>query len=294
MSNRLLVTGANGHLGRRIVEILLQKKAGPVVAATRDPAKIADLAAKGAEVRAADFGNPETLQAAFAGIDRLLLISTDAIIVPGQRLGQHRAAVATAQAAGVKHILYASVVSPFPSDSIIENDHFWTEQAIMASTMSWTFLRHALYTDNLLGSLPNALASGTWATATANKGRHSVTREDCAQADAAALASSDTGKRIHDITGPAPVTAEEVAKMVTELTGKPLKHVSITQEQLTEGMKAAGLPPTLIGALVGFDVATARGYHATVSPAVVDLTGRAPTSVRDFLTANKAALLPKG
>src|SRR3972149_1471990 len=120
MSNRLLVTGANGHLGRRAVETLLQKKAGPVVAATRDPAKIADLAAKGAEVRAADFGNPETLQAAFAGIDRLLLISTDAIIVPGQRLGQHRAAVATAQAAGVKHILYTSVVSPFPSDSIIE------------------------------------------------------------------------------------------------------------------------------------------------------------------------------
>src|SRR3972149_4856578 len=111
MSNRLLVTGANGHLGRRVVEILLQKKTGPVVAATRDPAKIADLAAKGAEVRAAAFGNPETLPAAFGA--------------PRQRLGQPRAAVAAAQAAGVKHILYTSVVSPFPSDSIIENDHFW-------------------------------------------------------------------------------------------------------------------------------------------------------------------------
>jgi NAD(P)H dehydrogenase (quinone) len=160
--------------------------------------------------------------------------------------------------------------------------------------MSWTILRHALYTDNLLNSLPNALASGTWATATDNKGRNSVTREDCAQADAAALAASDFSKRIYDITGPAPVTAEEVARMATELTGKPLKHVSITKEQLAEGMKSAGLPPTLIGALVGFDVATARGYHATVSPAVQDLTGSAPTSVRDFLTANKAALMPKG
>ena len=129
MSHRLLVTGANGHLGRRVVEILLQQKSGPVVAATRDPAKVTDLAARGAEVRAADFSQPSSLKSAFAGVDHLLLISTDAVFVPGQRLAQHKAAVAAAQAAGVKHILYTSVVSPFPSDSIIENDHFWTEQA---------------------------------------------------------------------------------------------------------------------------------------------------------------------
>ena len=293
MSYRLLVTGANGHLGRCVVDILLQKKAGAIVAATRDPSKAADLAAKGAELRAADFSRPETLKTAFAGVDRLLLISTDAVFVPGQRLAQHQAAVAAAQAAGVRHILYTSVVSPFPSDSIIENDHFWTEQAIIASSMNWTFLRHALYTDNLLGSLPNALASGTWATATDNMGRHSVTREDCAQADAAALASTDTANRIYDITGPAAVTAEEVVRIVSELTGRPLKHECISQEQLAAGLKTAGLPPTLIGALVGFDVATARGYHATVSPAVRDLTGCEPMSVHDFLTANKAALLTK-
>jgi NAD(P)H dehydrogenase (quinone) len=293
MPNRLLVTGANGHLGRRVVEILLQKQAGTVIAATRDPGKVADLAAKGAEVRAADFSRPETLKPAFAGVDRLLLISTDAVFVPGQRLGQHRAAVAAARAAGVRHILYTSVVSPCPSDSIIENDHFWTEQAIIASGMSWTLLRHALYTDNLLGALPNALATGTWSTATDNQGRHSVTREDCARADAAALASTDTAERIYDITGPAAVTAEEVARIAAELTGKPLRHVSITADQLAASLKATGLPPTLIGALVGFDVATARGYHATVSPAVKELTGRAPTTVREFLTANKAALLPK-
>ena len=294
MSNRLLVTGANGHLGRRVVEILLQKRAGTVIAATRDPAKAADLAAKGADVRTADFSKPDTLKAAFTGVDRLLLISTDAVFVPGQRLAQHQTAVKAAQAAGVKHILYTSVVSPFPSDSIIENDHFWTEQAIIASTMGWTFLRHALYTDNLLGALPNALASGTWSTATDNKGRHSVTREDCAQADAAALASSATANSIYDITGPAAVKAGTVAKIAAKLTGRPLQHVCITKEQLAAGLKSAGLPPTLIGALVGFDTATARGYHATVSPAVRDLTRRKPMTVRDFLTANKVALLPKG
>lgn len=293
MASRLLVTGAGGQLGRRVVEILLEKQVGPVIAVTRDPTRIADLAARGAEVRSGDFDKPETLVQAFAGADRLLLISTGDIFVPGRRLAQHRAAVAAAQAAGVKHILYTSVIAPMPSESIIENDHFWTEQAIMNSGLTWTFLRHGLYTEGLLGSLPMALSSGTWATATENQGRNWVTREDCAQADAAALASGSDECRVYDITGPAPVRADQVAALASQLTGKPLQHVNITRQQLAEGLQGAGLPPTLIGAIVGFDLATARGYHLIVSPAVAELTGRAPQSVQDFLPQHRDALLPK-
>lgn len=291
MSQRLLVTGAAGQLGRRVVEILLASNAASIIATTRDPSKLADLAAKGVEVRAADFDKPETLASAFDGADRLLLISTDAVYVPGQRLGQHKAAIAAAEQAGVKHIIYTSLPAPRPSnDSIIENDHFWTEQAIAASAMSWTFLRHALYTDNLLWSLPQAIASGTLTTATVNRGRHSVTREDCARVDAAVLASEDTTRRIYEITGPAAVTAEEVAAIVTSLTGKPVAHAAISPATLCEGLAGAGLPPTMIGALVGFDVATSLGFHETVTPAIKDLTGTAPTSVRDFLAAHQDAL----
>ncbi|CAE6780418.1 NAD(P)H-binding protein [Xanthomonas arboricola] len=104
MSQRLLVTGAAGQLGRRVVEILLERNITSIVATTRTPSKLADLAARGVEVRAADFDKPETLATAFAGVDRLLLISTDAIYVPGRRLAQHKAAIAAAEKAGVKHI----------------------------------------------------------------------------------------------------------------------------------------------------------------------------------------------
>ncbi|KQN49744.1 NAD(P)-dependent oxidoreductase [Serratia sp. Leaf50] len=293
MPQRLLVTGAAGHLGRRVIEILLERNATSIVATTRDPSKLADLAAKGVEVRAADFDKPETLAPAFAGVDRLLLISTDAIYVPGQRLAQHKAAIAAAEKAGVRHIVYTSLPAPQPSsESVVEDDHFWTEQTIAASAMSWTFMRHALYSDNLLWALPQAIATGTLATATANKGRHSVTREDCARADAAVLASEETGRRVYEITGPAAVTAEEVASIVTALAGKPVVHAEISPAALREGLTATGLPSTVIGALVGFDVATSLGFHTTVTSAIEDLTGGAPTSVRDFLTAHQGAFLP--
>lgn len=290
MTQTLLVTGAAGHLGRRVVDYLLERNAGPIIATTRDPSKLAELAAKGVDVRAADFDKPETLSSAFAGADRLLLISTDAVYVPGQRVAQHKAAIAAAEMAGVKHIVYTSLPSPKPnSDSIIEDDHFWTEQAIAASSMSWTFMRHGLYTDGLLWFLPQALQSGTWATATRNKPRHNVTRDDCAHADAAVLASGDTTNRIYEITGPAAPTAEEVAAIVSEATGKPLTHVDVSVDALRKGLEGAGLPPTLVGAMSGFDIATALGFYGTVSSAVEELTGRAPTSVRDWIMANRRA-----
>lgn len=293
MSQRILVTGAAGHLGRRVVEILLELNAGAIIATTRDPSKLADLAAKGVEVRTADFDKPQSLPAAFAGVDRLLLISTDSVYVPGQRLKQHRAAVAAAEQAGVKHLVYTSLPAPRPSgESVVEDDHFWTEQAIAASSMSWTFMRHGLYTDNLLWALPQAIASGVLANATANQGRHSVTREDCARADAMVLASTDITRRIYEITGPAAVTAEDIAAIVSELTGRPLAQVSISPEELRKGLADAGFPPALVGAVTGFDIATAQGFHASVTSDFEEITGRTPMSVRDFLIAHQAALRP--
>ncbi|MEO8779418.1 MAG: SDR family oxidoreductase [Rhodanobacter sp.] len=291
MSQRLLVTGAAGHLGRRVVEILLEKNAGHIVATTRDPSKLADLAARGVEVRVADFDKPETLASAFAGVDRLLLISTDAMHVAGQRLSQHKAAIAAAEEAGVKHIVYTSLPAPQPSsDNPVETDHFWTELAIATSSMSWTFMRHALYADTLPWRLPQALASGKLVSATGNRGRHFVTREDCAHADAAVLASPDTTDRIYEVTGPAAITFDEIAAIASELTGKPLVHVAVDADKFRAGLAAAGAPPVMIKIMTGFDVATALGFHGTVTPVVKDLTGREPTSVRDYLVSNKAAL----
>ena len=289
-SSKLLVTGAGGQLGRRVVELLLDAGASDVVATSRDPSKLADLAARGVEVRKADFDDPASLPAAFAGAERLLLISTDSLGAPGQRIAQHRAAVAAAVEAGVKHIAYTSGPSPYPRDGGgVLDDHFWSEQAVIASGLNWTVLRHNLYAEVILMGAGPAIASGQLVTATGGQGRSYVSREDCARVDAAALLSA-TGRQILDVNGPEAVTQDQVAALLAEVSGRPVTHIGVSADQLRDGLIGAGLPPFVAGLLVDFDVAAAQGYHALLAPTVKTLTGREPGSVRDFLLANKAAL----
>jgi NAD(P)H dehydrogenase (quinone) len=288
----LLVTGGGGHLGRRVVELLVEAEAGKVIAATRDPAKLADLAQRGVEVRKADFDDPATLVGAFAGADRLLLISTNALGAPGQRLGQHRNAVAAAREAGIRHVVYTSAPCPYPTPhgSLID-DHFWTEEAIFASGLDWTILRDNIYAEIALLALQHAVASGQLFTAAGKGGRNYVTREDCARTAAVALASAE-GRQILDVNGPGPVTQDELASMASALTGRRITHVSLAPEALREGLLKAGLPPIMADGLVAFDVDASQGRHALTAPTVQALTGRAPMALYDFLLANKAALLP--
>src|SRR5215217_4903439 len=203
----LLVTGASGHLGQRVIELLLEANAGHVIAATRTPEKLAHLAARDVEVRKADFGDPSSLAVAFAGVDRLLLISTDALDGTDRRQVQHRNAINAAAQAGVKHVVYTSLTNPEPSSPIaIAPDHYATEQALAASSLDWTVLRNNLYADLFLQSLPHAVATGQLVAASGTGGAGFVTREDCARAAAAALAASSSGRTTLDITGPASVT----------------------------------------------------------------------------------------
>lgn len=291
--SRLLVTGAGGQLGRRVVELLLESGASGVIATTRDPGKLADLAARGVEVRRADFDDPASLAAAFAGVDRLLLVSTDALHRPGLRLAQHRAAIAAAERAGVRHVVYTSAPAPAPTPGgSLLDDHFWTEAALFASPLDWTILRDNIYADMILMGIGHAIASGRLVSATGTGGRAYVTREDCARTAAAALLAA-SGREIHDVSGPAAVTQDELAAIVGELTGRTIAHVAVGPEELKQGLLGAGLPPFLVDALAAFDVAAARGYHAVVTPTVQALTGKAPTAVRDFLAAHRAALLPR-
>jgi NAD(P)H dehydrogenase (quinone) len=288
----LLVTGAGGHLGRRVVELLIEAKAGPVIATTRHPEKLADLAAKGVDVRKGDFDDPASLAAAFAGADRLLLVSTDAVGRPGGRHAHHRAAIEAAVVADVSHVVYTSSPAPHPTvEESVPNDHYWTEQALAASPLGWTVLRNNIYAEIILMGLPQAVASGQLFTATRNGGRNYVTREDCARAAAAALAADFDGRRILDVTGPRPVTQDEIAAIASEIAGRPVRHVSVDPADLQKGLIAAGLPQIYADLLVEYDVDAAEGYHAIATPTVRELTGREPTPVRDFLAAQRAALL---
>lgn len=288
----IAVTGASGQLGRRVVELLLESKAGKVVAVTRTPEKLADLAGKGAEVRQGDFDHPKELERAFTGVDRVLIVSTDALAHPRGRHAHHADAVKAAENAGVTHAVYTSYLGPRPMTGLsVSNDHFQTELAIAQSKMTWTFLRNNMYTDVLLWSLPQTIASGTIYSATNGQGRSYVTREDCARAAVGALLSDFEGHRILDITGPAAVTQDEIAAIASEIAGKPVKHVALSPQDMKKGMIASGMPEMLAEVMLEFDTMTAEGYLAVVTPTVKDLTGRAPTSVRAFLEANRDALL---
>ncbi|MEW5848979.1 MAG: SDR family oxidoreductase [Myxococcota bacterium] len=287
----LLVSGASGHLGRRAVELLLEAKAGTIVATTRTPEKLKDLAARGVVVKQADFENTAAMVAALQGVDRMLLISTDALDRPGRRLEQHRAGIDAAVKAGVRHVVYTSLVNPGADSPItIAPDHRGTEEALASTTLSYTVLRNNLYADYLLNSLPRAVATGALVAAAGAGAISYVTREDCARAAAAALASDRTDRATLDITGPAGVSHEQLAKLATELTGRKVAYQPIPAEALRAGLAQAGLPPMIADMLVSFDVAAAQGKLSVVSNAVQELTGRAPSSVAEYLQGQRAAL----
>lgn len=285
----LLVTGASGQLGRRVVELLLEADAGTIIATTRTPEKLADFSERGVVVRHADFNEPDSLAKAFAGVDRLLLISTDALDGQGTRVKQHQTAVKAAEAAGVSHVVYTSVVNPGPGSVI--PDHYETEEALAASQLNWTILRNNLYADLLPASLGQAIQMGQLFSAAGEGGIAYISREDCAQAAAAALLSSFNGRRTLNITGPEALSPANLAALAGQVAGKPVTYVPLEKNVLIQNMVAAGLPEPTAQFLGALDAATARGQFETVSSDFAELTDHEPTAVAEFLTANREALL---
>lgn len=289
----MLVTGASGHLGRRVIELLLERQAGPIIGTTRHPDRLKDLAARGVEIRRVDFDDdPERIAEAFVGTDRMLLVSTDALDRPGRRFEQHERAINAGLRAGVRHIVYTSLSRPEPdSPVLIAPDHYRTEAALDGSGLGFTALRNNLYTDLLLMSLPQAVASGRLVAAAGTGGAAYVTREDCARAAAAALASDITGRQKLEVTGPHVVTQRELASLVGELTGRPVSYVAVDPETLRAGLVEAGMPRPVADLWVSFDVGMAQGLFAPAARTVADLTGHEPTSVREFLKSHRVALM---
>ncbi len=291
--SKILVTGAAGHLGRLVIKHLIESQnvsPSDIVAGSRDTAKLADLAAQGVGTRRVDFDDKASLEAAFSGIDRLLIISTDELGAPGKRLAQHSAAVAAATAAGVGRVFYTSMPQPEDSEVAFRGDHLGTEQAIKASGLAYTIFRNGWYMENLFMSLPQALASGQWYTS-AGVGRIAhIAREDIARAIAAGLAKPAEGNVTYTLTGETAYTTEEIAALVRDVTGKPLAVVNLTDAQLSEGMAAAGVPAPFIPTIVSFDANTREGKIAMATADAETLSGVKRMSLKAFLEANKAAL----
>jgi len=288
---QLLVTGASGNLGKAVVAELRRLGAKKVIAASRTPGKHRELAALDVEEREADFDRPETLQTAFQSVERLLLISTDSLHAPDVRIKQHRAAIQAAVSAGVEHVVYTSIPNAHPTEGpSIPDDHFWTEVALFESGLDWTILRNNLYAEVILRFAQFAFKTGKLVSATQSRGRSYVTREDCARTAAAALLNA-TGKAIFDVTGPAPVTHEEIASILSRLSGKSIQHVNVTPNEVEKGLVAAGIPEFAAGSVRELDEEASRGYQAIVTPTVTNLTGKVPMPVEDFLQRTVPALV---
>jgi NAD(P)H dehydrogenase (quinone) len=281
------VTGVSGNLGRAVVKHLREGGAQKIVGFTRDPGKASGL--EGVELRRADFGDPAHLGAQLAGVERLLVISTDTL---AGRAELQVGAIDAAVKAGVKHILYTSITSPYPDPqhaAVIPNSHYWTEVRMAASGVDFSFLRNNLYTDYLIPAALNAVATGTLYHASGTGRRAYVTREDCAAAAAGALLAAE-GKHVFDISGPEALSSDDIAALLTSITGKPVKALNVPGDALIQGMVQAGMPAEFGAVMAHFDADAAKGNLAVVSGDVEKLTGRKPRSVADFLTAHKAAI----
>jgi NAD(P)H dehydrogenase (quinone) len=287
-----LVTGANGQLGRAVINHLLTTykiPANKIIATSRDVSKVADLKAKGIETRSADFSDEAALTKAFAGAKRLLLISTDSM-EPGVRQKQHLAAVKAAETAGVEHVLYTSMPKPETSAVLFAPDHLNTEKALAASNLKgWTVLRHNWYFENLFMSLPNAFKSGTQYSAAASGKTAHIARDDLARADAAALVNA-TGKTTYTLTGAQEYTTDEIATLVSKAAGKPLSVVHVPVEGLVQGMISAGLPEGVARLFASFDANTAQGGLAGITSDYKTLTGQEPSLFNAWVVENASKL----
>ena len=287
----LALSGASGALGQRVLHHLVRTLGHPasqVLALTRQPATLAAWAEQGVQVRAFDLDAPATLPAALQGASRLLLISTDAV---GRRLAQHQAAIAAARAAGVQHVVYTSMPGPEDSPLLLAPEHLGTEQALAAAGLTgWTVLRNHWYFENLLGSLPHALADGQWYTADQGQPSADIARDDLALAAATALVDGFAGQRVLTLSGPEALTKADMARRISAATGRGLSVVQVPLAAIVDGLKGAGLPPQLAEVFASFDTNTAAGRVAQVTGDFEALTGRKPQSFDDWLVHKADAL----
>lgn len=283
----IVITGASGQLGRLVIEALLKTlPAGEIVAAVRNPHKVADLAARGVQVRQADYDQPDSLTAAFRGADKLLLISGSEV---GRRVPQHRAAIAAAKAVGVGMIAYTSLLHADSSPLPLAAEHQETESLIRASGLPAVILRNGWYTENYLASVPVALQHGVL-LGSAGEGRiASAARADYAEAAAAVLTRDDQSGRIYELAGDESYTLGELAAAIAEQSGQPVAYRNLPESEFKAVLLGAGLPEGLATLLAESDVGASKGGLFDDSRQLGQLIGRPTTPLAALLKQQLAA-----
>ncbi|MFF8244206.1 SDR family oxidoreductase [Streptomyces griseus] len=279
----IVVTGATGALGRLVVDALLAEvPAGEVVAVVRDKEKAAALAARGVELRIADYDRPESLAGAFRSGDRVLLISGSEV---GRRVAQHTAVIDAAKAAGVARLAYTGILSGPDADFTLADEHRATERLILDSGLPYTFLRNGWYTENYTANLAPVLEHGA-VLANAGEGRiASASRADYAAAAVAVLTGDGHLNTAYELSGDTAWSLAEYAALLSELTGEEIAYRNVPAAAHQEALVGAGVPEGFAAILVDVDEAIGRGRLAGTSGDLARLIGRPTTPLAETVRA---------
>ena len=283
----IAVTGATGQLGRLVLEELLSsQEPASLVALVRDAAKAAELGARGVQVRVADYSDPDALEAALTGVDKLLLVSGSEV---GSRVAQHANVVTAAKAAGVGFIAYTSVLAADTTELILAPEHKATEELIRASGLDFAFLRNGWYTENYAQTVATARQTGA-VVAAAGEGRvASATRADYAAAAAAVLTSAGHAGRTYELSGDYAWDFKELATAIAEIAGREVVYQPVSAPELVQLLTTAGLDEGTAGFLAALDTDTKAGLLATVTGDLSGLIGRPTTPLLQALESAAAS-----
>ncbi len=268
----IAITGATGQLGRLVIEKLKQKlPAGDIVALARKPEKAAEL---GVSARAADYADPETLPAALAGIDTLLLISSSEV---GQRAVQHGNVIDAAKKAGVKRIVYTSLLHADRSVLSLAEEHRQTEAALKASGVPHTILRNGWYSENYTASIGPALAHGALIGSAGDGKISAAPRADYAEAAVAALTGAGHDGKVYELAGDSAWTLADLVAEVSKQSGKTVVYQNLPEADYAAALKGVGLPEGLAAAIAGWDVGASQGALFDDGRQLSALIGRSTT-----------------
>ncbi|WP_226655613.1 SDR family oxidoreductase [Leifsonia sp. LS1] len=284
----IVVTGATGHLGRLTVDSLLARgvAASDIRAAGRSADRLAPLAALGVQTAVIDFEQPETLAAAFSGADAVLLVSGSDI---GKRVAQHRNAIEAAEAAGVSRLVYTSAPKATDTDLVLAPEHKATEELLAASSLAVTILRNNWYTENYVGLIEQAEATGEL-VGSAGTGRvASASRKDYAEAAAVVLIESGHEGAVYELSGDTAWTFDELAATIGALVGREVVYRSVTAEEHASILSGAGLDEGTVGFVVALDGNIRDGALADATSTLSGLIGRPTTPLAQGLAEAREA-----
>jgi len=276
------VTGATGKLGRLVLDELLQQtQPGDIVALARDPSALSDYAAKGVQVRKADYDDADSLKAALQGVDRVLLISGNAV---GQRERQHGAVIEAAKAAGVSYIAYTSILKGDRSRLALAPEHVATEKLLKDSGLTYDVLRNGWYSENYTMGLGPSLESGKIFGAVGNGKLSTATRADFAAGAAAALLRGKGGD-VYELAGDESWTMQDFAAEVSRQSGKAVAYIDQSEAEYARVLEGAGLPPPIAAMLASTSALSGEGELYDDSKSLSRLSGRPTTPIADTIKA---------